>query len=109
MRMQTITSRNEDAPEVYSITSNNYPNHFNPETTFSFSISQKSEVKLVVYNMKGQKVNTLADNEEYEAGNHEIVWRGTDSNGKKVGSGVYFYRLDVNGKNIDVKKCIMLK
>lgn len=59
--------------------------------------------------MKGQKVTTLADNEEYEAGNHEIVWRGTDSNGKKVGSGVYFYRLDVNGKNIGVKKCIMLK
>ncbi len=86
----------------------NYPNPFNPTTTISFSIQEESNIDLAVYNIKGQKVKTLAQN-EYTGGSHSVVWDGVDESGKKVGSGVYFYKLKVNGKIEAVKKCLLLK
>ena len=97
-----------DLPEVDKVTCKNYPNPFNPTTTIDFSIPKTSEINLSIYNLKGQKVKTLA-NEQLERGNHSVVWQGKDKYGKAVGSGVYFYRLRVNGKNEAVKKCLMLK
>ena len=85
-----------------------YPNPFNPTTTIDFSIPSDSEINLSIYNIKGQKVKTLA-NEQLERGNHSVVWHGKDKYGKAVGSGVYFYKLKVNGKNEAIKKCLMLK
>ncbi|MDO9578302.1 MAG: T9SS type A sorting domain-containing protein [Candidatus Cloacimonadales bacterium] len=87
---------------------NNYPNPFNPETTISFSIPDESKVNLFVYNIKGQKVKTLTD-DIYEKGNHSVIWKGDDESGKSVSSGVYFYKLSVNGKSQSVKKCLLLK
>ncbi len=87
---------------------NNYPNPFNPCTTISFSIPNDSEVNLSVYNIKGQKVKTLI-HDELEKGRHEIVWYSKDNNDKSVASGVYFYKLNVNGKSESVRKCLLLK
>jgi hypothetical protein len=70
----------------------NYPNPFNPETQIVFSLKEKMPVKLLVYNVKGQLVNTLV-NDRMNAGEHRIVWKGNDSNGKTLSSGVYFYHL----------------
>ena len=86
----------------------NYPNPFNPTTTISFSIPNKSKVDLTVYNIKGQKVKTLANN-EFEYGDHSIVWGGDNESGEFVGSGIYLYKLNVNGKIKAVKKCLLLK
>jgi len=86
----------------------NYPNPFNPRTTISFSIPQDSEVNLSIYNITGQKVKTLAD-DEYEKGFHKLIWDGKNSFGKEVSSGVYMYKLKVDGKTKAVKKCLMLK
>jgi len=86
----------------------NYPNPFNPETTISFSIPEASKIELSVFNIKGQKVKVLV-NDEFEKGTHNIIWNGEDSNDKRVGSGVYFYKLKVNGKEKSVGKCLLLK
>ena len=86
----------------------NYPNPFNPETTISFSIPEASKIELSIYNIKGQKVKIIVD-DEFEKGTHNIIWNGEDSNDKQVGSGVYFYKLKVNGKDKSVRKCLLLK
>ena len=62
---------------------------------------------LDVYNVKGQKVKTLI-NEHRTAGQHSVVWNGTDDNNRKVSSGVYFYRMR-NGKFSSTKKMILMK
>jgi hypothetical protein len=87
----------------------NYPNPFNPITNISFSLPQDSKVNLNVYNIRGQKVRELANAEFRIKGVQNIQWNGTDDNGKKVGSGIYFYKLKVDNFTVDVKKCILLK
>ncbi len=86
----------------------NYPNPFNPATTISFSIPEESKVNLIVYNIKGQKVKELAAS-KFDKGNHSVIWNGIDESGKSVSSGIYFYKLSVNGKTEEVKKCLLLK
>jgi hypothetical protein len=86
----------------------NYPNPFNPETKILFSIPEDSKVNLTIYNIKGQKVKTLV-NDQLEKGFHEIIWNSKNNNGKSVASGVYFYKFDVNSKTKGVKKMLLLK
>ena len=86
----------------------NYPNPFNPETKICFSIPEDSETELTIYNIKGQKVKTLVK-EKLRGGKHEILWDGKDSGSNTVGSGVYLYKLNINGKTINTQKCILLK
>jgi len=63
---------------------------------------------MTVYNVLGQKVRTLIDNENATAGNHIANWNGLDQAGHKVASGVYFYKIQA-GKFTAVKKMIMMK
>ena len=85
----------------------NYPNPFNPSTKISFNIEQTAPVKLVIYNIKGEKINTLIDN-RLAAGNHRVVWNGLDKFGKKASSGVYLYKLSTE-KYTSTKKMILMK
>ncbi|MCF8242720.1 MAG: T9SS type A sorting domain-containing protein [Melioribacteraceae bacterium] len=85
----------------------NYPNPFNPTTTINFSLPSKEIVKLQIYDMLGREVNTLLNN-EFESGEHNIVWDGTDNAGNKLSSGVYLYRLTA-GNFIKSHKMIYLK
>ncbi|MCK4653419.1 MAG: T9SS type A sorting domain-containing protein, partial [Candidatus Cloacimonetes bacterium] len=85
----------------------NYPNPFNPETTISYELSENGKVNLSIYNIKGQKVNTLV-NEVLPAGEHSAIWNGNDSNGNRVGSGIYFYKLRA-GDYREVRKMVLLK
>jgi hypothetical protein len=94
-------------PESISSLSN-YPNPFNPSTTIEFSIQNNSQIELTIYNTKGQKVKTLADN-QFTPGSHTIIWNGKDESGKSVSSGIYFYKLQVNGKVEAMEKCLLLK
>jgi tetratricopeptide (TPR) repeat protein len=104
------TNGNKNQNEIPKIVvlNNNYPNPFNPETTISFSIPEDSKVNLSIYNIRGQKVKTLIRT-KLENGFHEIIWNSKDNNGKLVATGVYFYKLKVDGKDISVKKCLLLK
>ncbi len=98
----------------------NYPNPFNPavagagrspSTTFCFSLKEDAKVSLNIYNVKGQKIRTLL-NEEINPGYHQVEWNGKDNNNKNVSSGVYFSVFDIDDSNGDftsVKKVILLK
>ena len=85
----------------------NYPNPFNPTTRISFALQQDSNVKVNIYNAKGQKIKTLV-NKQMQAGNHLVEWNGVDDNNKQVSSGIYFYRMEA-GKYNHAKKMMLLK
>ena len=85
----------------------NYPNPFNPSTTIEYSLPERGEVEVSIYNIRGQKVKQLVK-EEKEPGTHTIIWNGTDSKSKNVGSGVYFYKVKTEN-SLQVNKMIMLK
>ena len=85
----------------------NYPNPFNPSTTIRFALPTEGRVKLDVYDMTGALVKTIID-EAVRPGNMEVVWDGTNTNGTKVASGMYLYRIQA-GNFTAVKKMIMLK
>ncbi len=108
---QTIVANDpQTAPSAATALIGNYPNPFNPETTFSFSISDadsKQPVSLKIYNIKGQLVKTIA-NEKMAAGEHNLTWRGTSDTGTSVASGIYFYRLSTASKS-HIRKMLLLK
>jgi hypothetical protein len=72
--------------------SQNYPNPFNPSTVIKFSLPRAGHVRLEIFNLLGQLVRTLAD-AEYPTGEFSVIWDGTQDDGRKVSSGIYFYRL----------------
>ena len=102
-----INVEEEIIPKV-NITFNAYPNPFNPTTTISFSIPEESKVGIEIYNIKGQKVKQLVD-EQLSEGIHSVIWDGKNDSSKSVSSGVYFYKLKVNSKDKAIKKCLLLK
>ncbi|MCB0726023.1 MAG: T9SS type A sorting domain-containing protein [Ignavibacteriae bacterium] len=92
-------------PDKFSL-SQNYPNPFNPSTKIQFDVKNitngSSNVKLVVYNMTGKEVSTLV-NEKLSSGSYEV-----DFNGSNLSSGVYYYRLSVDGFT-ETKKMSLIK
>ncbi|MDP8211137.1 MAG: right-handed parallel beta-helix repeat-containing protein [Candidatus Stygibacter australis] len=97
------------SPEVTGIELfQNFPNPFNPTTTISFSLPENSVIEFSIYNIKGQKVKKLLSG-DFDKGIHSVIWNGEEENGKLAGSGVYFYRLNVDGKTEAVKRCLLLK
>jgi hypothetical protein len=102
-------SSNDDnsAPVVKTELKGNYPNPFNPETTIRYSVKENAPVTIEIYNLKGQLVKRLV-NSDKAAGEHSVVWNGTDANNRPVSSGVYFYKMNA-GKYSSSKKMIMMK
>lgn len=87
--------------------SQNYPNPFNPETNISYTLPEAANVRLVIFNILGQKVKTLV-NEKQSAGYQTVKWDGTDDIGNHVGSGIYFYKITA-GNYSDSKKMTLIK
>ena len=91
--------------------SQNYPNPFNPGTEIKYSLASPGKVTLQVFNMLGQKVKTLIY-ENKPAGDFSVSWDGKDELQTSVASGIYFYKLEVNGKDFSevfIKKMIKLQ
>ena len=80
------------SPKKYTLRQN-YPNPFNPTTTIAFDLKEAGKVKLVVYNISGQKVRTLVADHK-AAGRHTITWDAKDDAGQNLPSGVYLYKLE---------------
>ena len=79
-----------DVPATYEI-AQNQPNPFNPETVIKYALPSATQVSIRIYNIVGQLVKTLVD--DYQpAGQHQVVWNGTNENGERVASGIYLYR-----------------
>ncbi|MGB7062123.1 MAG: 5'-nucleotidase C-terminal domain-containing protein [Candidatus Zixiibacteriota bacterium] len=85
----------------------NYPNPFNPETQITYSLPQATDVRVTIYDMLGRRIRVLAD-EYRSAGANTVIWDGRDENGKKVSSGIYFYRLQA-GEFVQTKKMSLIK
>ncbi|MFZ0391117.1 MAG: FlgD immunoglobulin-like domain containing protein, partial [Calditrichia bacterium] len=96
----------QQLPTTFDI-SQNYPNPFNPSTSLKFQVPQVSEVKLIIYNVLGQKVRTLV-NSRYEPGRYAATWDGRNDLGKQVASGVYIYRFQA-GDFIRTHKMMLMK
>jgi len=90
-----------------NILAGNFPNPFNPVTTVRFSLARDGLAQIAVYNVRGQVVRTLV-NERLSAGDHDVVWNGTDDHGAPVASGVYFCRMKSAGHTA-VRKMVLMK
>ncbi len=88
----SAASGDQNLPTSYSL-EQNYPNPFNPSTTIAFDVPKMSRVELSVFNILGQKVETLVDG-QLEAGSHTVEWDAS-----RYSSGVYFYRISVDEAN----------
>lgn len=96
----------KSAPQAFAL-AQNVPNPFNPSTAITFSIPTTGMVKLAVYNVLGQEVRILVHG-TLGAGSRTVVWNGTDSLGRTVTSGVYFYRLEAEGLTA-TRKLLMVR
>jgi hypothetical protein len=85
----------------------NYPNPFNPSTVIEFSLTRHQQVTLQIYDILGRLINSPVDR-PLPAGEHQVVWDGTNHDGDVVSSGVYFYRL-VSEEGNAVKKMMLLR
>jgi len=85
----------------------NHPNPFNPSTTITFAVPEAGEVTLAIYNLRGQLIQTLHSG-PIAAGQHSVVWNGTDFRGAKVASGVYVYKLQAKDF-VATKKLVFTK
>jgi len=94
-------------PEAFAL-ANNYPNPFNPATTIKYALPEASQVRLEVFNTVGQVVRTMVDAHQ-NAGRYVVQWDATNDNGVNLSSGIYFYRLQVEGNYLEVKKMLLLK
>ena len=104
-------SSNENTVNINSEFIGCYPNPFNPQTTAYLNLKNDSQVRLNVYNIKGERIRTLVS-ETLSAGEHHIVWNGTDDNNNNVSSGIYFFETGIannSGDYTSVKKVILLK
>jgi hypothetical protein len=93
-------------PKVFEL-SNNYPNPFNPSTEIQFSVPKTANISLIIYNLLGQRVRTLAQG-VYAQGQYRVTWDGRGEFGQTLASGVYFSRLET-GSIALVKKMLMMK
>lgn len=80
----------ENLPSSY-VLGQNYPNPFNPVTQIEYFVPRDGHIKLEVFNVLGQKIQTLV-NQEQTRGTHEVTWDGTNDQGVFVSNGIYFYR-----------------
>jgi hypothetical protein len=98
-----ITGIEDDQPQpVAFYLYENYPNPFNPSTTFRYSIPTESKVTIKVYDILGKEVATLVD-EDKTTGTYELTWHAVN-----IPSGVYFYQLRA-GEYTSVKKMLLIK
>ncbi len=106
----------EEPSDVFEVSSDkitdfslnqNFPNPFNLNTEISFQLPKESKVELKIYNLKGQKVKTVVEN-EMSKGAYTVYWDGTDEAHNTVASGIYFYKLKASDF-VCVRKMVLLK
>ncbi len=100
------TSNDATLPTEF-VLGQNYPNPFNPTTTIDYSVPAQSRVEIQIFNVLGQTVRTLVD-EDQTAGSYKVTWNCTDDGGRQVSSGIYFYRITA-GSFTQSKKMVLLK
>ena len=85
----------------------NFPNPFNPRTTIEFAVAEQSPVHLGVYDLTGNLIRKLVDDER-SAGTHRVVWDGRNDWGANVPSGVYLYRVETD-QAAEARRMVLVK
>ncbi len=88
--------------------SQNYPNPFNPATSIRFTLPVADNVNIVIFDVLGRQVASLANNQPFAASTHVVSWNGLNDAGYQVGSGVYFYQITTSQYSA-TKKMILMK
>jgi hypothetical protein len=105
---QTGTGDEPEGPAVYANRlEQNYPNPFNGTTTIAYSVAERCDVVVGIYDTAGKLVRII-ERRAREPGRYETVWRGTDTEGRAVASGVYFCSIDAGGFR-DSRKIVYLR
>ena len=86
----------------------NFPNPFNPVTTIPFSLPYNTSIQIDIFNIHGDQIKRLSEQNLFEAGYHEIMWDGSDFNNVQVASGIYIIKFNSQEFNIS-KKMTLLK
>jgi hypothetical protein len=86
----------------------NVPNPFNPVTTITYTLSQRTPVRIVIYDVAGKRVRALVDRAGAGAGQYTVDWDGRNDHGRRVASGVYFYRMET-ADFTRTRKMVLLK
>lgn len=98
-------------PKVFAL-QQNYPNPFNPSTLIRFSLPKESHVRLAIYNLLGQEIIVLVDDNR-APGYYTVSWHGVNRYQRQVSAGVYFYRIEAHPADGDpfvrLKKMILVK
>jgi hypothetical protein len=97
-----------ETPLPEDISLSNYPNPFNASTIVSFNMPQAGYVRLEIFDITGRLIANLLDGFK-RAGSHSIIWDSKDMAGHQVSSGVYFYRLNIQGGSSVTKEMLLLK
>ncbi len=85
----------------------NYPNPFNPVTTISYYLNEETDVKLMIFNVRGEVINSYRYTNQ-SPGIYQIEWNAINDKGASVPSGIYFYRMD-HGGHSQVKRMLLMK
>ncbi len=104
--MYGVDSDDPLVPVVATALNGAWPNPFNPETTLSYSVKDASQVRLEIYNSRGQLVRTLVD-DDLASGHYKAVWNGRDEHGRSVSSGVYLCRMRAGQYQGQIKLVLM--
>jgi len=102
----SLVEENTKAPAIMNIRGN-FPNPFNSSTIIEFSLDTECFVKLDIFNISGQKINTLFA-ENLPAGVHSVRWNGKDSRGMEVSTGIYLVKLQM-GNTIASHPMVLIK
>jgi hypothetical protein len=94
-------------PALAATLGQNFPNPFKPATTIEYTLSEQSSAVLGIYDATGRLVARL-DQGVRDAGTHRVEWNGRDADGRAVGSGVYFYRLE-GAPSVAPKKMVLVR
>jgi uncharacterized lipoprotein YddW (UPF0748 family) len=86
----------------------NYPNPFNPTTNISYNLPKESIINLSIFDELGREVTNLISSQKQSAGKYNVTWNGTDSMGKIVPTGLYFYRISTDDL-LMTRKMIFMK
>ncbi|PIX94602.1 MAG: hypothetical protein COZ25_04750, partial [Ignavibacteria bacterium CG_4_10_14_3_um_filter_37_18] len=95
-----------EQPAKFSL-AQNFPNPFNPETKITFTITERQNVSIKIFNIQGELVKTLLT-KEFQKGDHEVVWNGKNEFGEQQPTGIYFYEMR-SGSFTQAKKMILLR
>ena len=105
---EEVLGKTTDVVIPKEITLAAYPNPFNPSTQIRFSLPSESQVTLRIYNISGQMVRELLHEQQYDSGEHTVLWDGRDGSGGATASGIYFMRFE-SGGHVKVSKLTLVR